>query len=118
MNKKVIVALIMLMGIRVNMHLVMGEQSSYSRGVGVEIAQDFVPIAPEPDEGIIEVEREEGQSNNESNNQGVLINRLPWTGNEFRVMLLLLLVILGSVVYKINDKQKTKYKGVSNNVKL
>ena len=46
MNKKVIVLLIILMSVRVNMHLVMGEQSSYSRGVGVEIVEDFEPINP------------------------------------------------------------------------
>ena len=119
MNKKVIVLLIILMSVRVNMHLVMGEQSSYSRGVGVEIAQDFEPISPEPDEGIVEIEREEEQSNNESSNQGngaVIINGLPWTGNEFRIILLLVLLIGIVVVYKINEKQKNKYKGAINNV--
>lgn len=118
MNKKLLIV-VMLMSIIVSTSQVIVQASSYSRGVGVEIAQDFEPISPEPDEGIVEIEREEEQSNNESSNQGngaVIINGLPWTGNEFRIILLLVLLIGIVVVYKINEKQKNKYKGAINNV--
>ena len=122
MNKKVIVVLILLMSVRVNMQLVMGEQSSYSRGVGVEIVEDFEPINPAPEGGIVEVEREEEKQENEKPSKReegssvVLSNRLPWTGKELEWMMVILLLVTAIVSYKVSEKRKNKYRGEINNV--